>query len=96
MIILIYLLFSYKFFFLYNNYMESLVRDMKVEDLEYRNPYPPTVYGRYNRQLAEGFGHAAEEVNAGVRSRSGPRNINSITDTEFSRLLNILTKIANA
>jgi hypothetical protein len=75
--------------------MDNLIRSMTIEDLEYRNPAPASQFGSVNRQMAMQYAQAAEAVNAGARSKLGPKNINSLTDAEFSRLLNTLTRILN-
>lgn len=75
--------------------MDNLIRSMNVTDLDYKNPAPASQFGSVNRQMAMQYAQAAESMNASARSKLGPKNINSLTDAEFSRLLNTLTRILN-
>lgn len=75
--------------------MDNLIRSMTIEDLNYKNPATASQFGSVNRQMAMQYAQAAEGLNSSARAKLGPKNINSLTDAEFSRLLSTLTRILN-
>jgi hypothetical protein len=80
---------------LYIIYMDNLIRSMTIQDLDYKNLSPASQFGSVNKQMAMQYAQAAESINSSARAKLGPKNINSLTDAEFSRLLNTLTRILN-
>jgi len=77
--------------------IESLMNSQKltVGDVAYVDRNAPSSLGFVNKAMARSYGQHTESLNSQSRSRNGPRNINTLTDMEFSRLLNTLNRISN-
>lgn len=76
-----------------NDYMNS--QKLSESDVAYTDRNAPSSLGFVNKAMSRSYGQHAETLNAQARSRNGPRNINTLTDNEFSRLLNTLNRIAS-
>lgn len=79
------------------NMISKYMEENKINegDVAYKDYNAPSSLGFVNKAMARSYTQHTEALNAHARAHNGPRNINTLTDNEFSRLLNTLNRIAN-
>ncbi len=75
-----------------NSYLKN--QDMK-EKIAYRDDIPASDFAPYNKALTQSFHSLNQGMNDKLGARLGPRNINSLTDREYDRLVSMLNRLAN-
>ena len=75
--------------------MNSLNTKGLVNNLVYQDDIPLNNYGQYNSSLVKGFHSLNQTTNSRMGNRLGGRDINTLTDREYDRLVSLLNRLAN-
>lgn len=77
--------------------MEQLMQKSQVKEAlnlnRRRNDLVPSRFGSVNLQTASNLHSLTSSLNSKAASHFGPRDINSLTDTEYSRLFSTLERV---
>jgi hypothetical protein len=77
--------------------MDSLLQNAQIKEAlkrnRQRNDLVPSRFGSVNLQTASNLHSLTSSLNAKSASSLGPRDINSLTDSEYSRLFSTLERV---
>lgn len=65
------------------------------KNLKYEDPVPVNANANYNKGLIQGFHRMNQDMNGKLAGRLGFRDINTLADNEYNRLVNLLNRLAN-
>jgi hypothetical protein len=75
--------------------MESMIKGLTAnQKLAYRDDIPLNNYAPYTSGLTQSFDRINKDINSRMASRMGPRDINTLTDREYDRLIGLLNRLA--